>query len=129
MPFQCEIQPEKRLIAFRLFGEITTPEIEAYSLLRIHFPKLESPVVIYVDSQDTEGGEPEVSLEKMEKFCKGIADRYEGTGEVLALVSLANSERMFGYARMLKTYVGTEYPIHVFLDRAEAEACIQTYLA
>lgn len=129
MPFDYAISSTQDVLTFRLFGVVTEEEIIAYIELRTTFPKLEHPVVIFVDTSEVKLWDFELNLERAGKFSSRLAARYAGTNEVIAMVVLTDSERMYGVARLMQTYVGKDYIIHVFLDPQEADICIQQCLA
>ncbi len=129
MPFEYEISSTQDVLNFRLFGVITEDELLAYHELSTTFPKLERPVVIFVDTSEVAEWGFELNLERVGQFSSRLASRYGGTNEVIAMVVLTGSERMYGVARMMETYVREEFIVYIFMEPDKAMACVQECLA
>jgi len=128
MPFTDQLSNSRDVLTFRFYGVITEHDMDQYIELRVNYPKQERPVVIFIDACDVEEWEFEVNMDRVTGYAQRLADRYANTGEVIAAVAAGATERTYGYAAVLRTYVGEEYPVEVFQTREAALDCVQRYL-
>jgi len=128
MPLAHSLSEAEDVLTFQFHGVVTDQDIESYHELRINYPVLKRPVVVFIDSCEVKEWDFQLNLERMMGYTQQLAHRYSGTGEIIATVSAGATERFYGYVSALRSYVSEDYPVEALQTREEAEVCIQRYL-
>jgi len=128
MPITIDFQAEKPLLMVTFSGVVTREDMAQYMRERPNAAPKDLPMIVWADMLEVEEWDTGVKPDNVEDYVRGMSKLLEDAETVIAKIMTSTSEEVYGYARMLQTYVDQRYPVHMFDNRKEAEACVQRYL-